>query len=117
MDGMNRIKWVVPIVMRATHSANDRAMPLRIASSRGDPVHPVHPVFQGARCTARSFGPPTFRLRISRILDTQHAGCTRCHGSVESCLAPLPGEAPRQSLNRPSNCPNSPVPPSYPPPP
>jgi hypothetical protein len=61
MDGMNRIKWVVPIVMRATHPVNDRAMPLRIASSRGNPVHPVHPVFQGMRCTARSFGQPTFR--------------------------------------------------------
>ena len=91
MDRMNRIKWVVPIVMRATHSANDRAMPLRMASSRGDPIHPV---FKGARCTARSFGQPTFRLRISSVLDTQNPDSTRFHGSAESCLTPSEAGAP-----------------------
>ena len=71
---MNRIKWVVPIVMRATHSANDRAMPLRMASSRGDPVHPVHPVaiqfrvvgvFRGFhfRDQAQRYQPPPTRAR------------------------------------------------------
>jgi len=91
MDRMNRIKWVLPIVMGATHSANDRAMPLRMASSLGDPVHPVHPVFQGARCTARSFGQPTCWLRFSSVLDTRKPVSTRFHGSAESCLTPPVG--------------------------
>jgi len=33
MDKMNRIKWVLPITRSATRSANDRAIPLRMASS------------------------------------------------------------------------------------
>jgi len=53
MDRMNRIKRVLPIAMGATGSANDRAILLRMASILGDPVHPVHPVFQGARGNAR----------------------------------------------------------------
>jgi len=53
MDRMNTIKWVLPIATGATGSVSDRAIPLWMASSRWDSVHPVHPVFQGARGNAR----------------------------------------------------------------